>query len=263
MPTENLRVALVPIDIKLGDVRHNVAWACECINNLEEGIDLVVLPELFNVGFGDYSVSPEHLAEPDDGSTVSSMLELSRIKNVAIVGGFLATDGKNLYNRAFAVYAGKTLAFYNKRHLFAGPESRIFRPGQEESPIVDVKGWKLRIAICYDLRFPVWNRAVDNNYDALIIVANWPNSRYYAWSHLIKARAIENQAYVAACNREGKDVYGTYMRHDSMVVNAMGYDVSEPADGANVYATFDASRLNDDRKFLQPWRVADKFQLIL
>ncbi len=263
MPTGNLNVAMLPLDIRLGDIRHNVAVATERIENLPPETDLVVLPELFNTGFGDFSEDPHFLAESDDGFTVSTMCALSKRLDIAIAGGFIGKADDRLFNRAFIIADGVPLAFYNKRHLFAGPEQKIFTRGEQISPVVNVKGWNLRLAICYDLRFPVWNRSINLDYDGMIVVANWPNSRYYAWSHLVIARAIENQCYIAACNREGEDIYGLYARGDSMIVNAMGYPVGHVADDGTVTGVLDGSSLETDRKRLKPYLVADDFTLHL
>lgn len=262
-PETDLKVVLLPLDIKLGDIPHNLAGAELLIDKLPEDTDLVVLPELSNVGFGDYSVGPEELAEPIDGRTIERFCKISAERGgMAIVGGFLRCEDGKLFNSSFFISDGKLQTYYDKRHLFAGAEQRIFERGTEQSPTVTFRGWRLRLAICYDLRFPVWNRSINCGYDALIVVANWPHSRFYAWKHLIIARAIENQAYVVACNREGVDVYGDYLRGDSMIVNAMGYTVDEKHDDGTVTGMLEAARLRDDRKFLQPWRVADEFKLL-
>lgn len=260
-PERNLKVAMLPLDIRLGDIRHNVAAAEMRIRQLENDTDLVILPELFNVGFGDYGEAPEKYSESDNGFTVTSMQKLADELNIGIIGGFMGRKGDLLYNRAFFVRPGEKPVFYNKRHLFAGPEQHIFTRGTNLPPIVNFRSWRLKLIICYDLRFPVWDRASRNDYDALIHIANWPNSRYYAYKQLLIARAIENQAYVAACNREGADVYGDYVRGDSMILNAMGYPVDTTDPDGTVKATFDCDVFQSDRKRLQPWRVADDFTI--
>lgn len=263
MAMQDLRVALLPLDIKLEDKAYNISLAIERINDLSNEVDVVVLPELFNVGFGKYSVSASCLAEFDNGETISRMKKISAERKIAIIGGFIGKSNEGLLNRAFIISDGQLCSCYNKRHLFPGMESRLFHPGEELSPIINIKGWNLRVAICYDLRFPVWNRAVNNNYDALILIANWPNSRYYAWNQLIKARAIENQVYVAACNREGEDIYGKYERFDSMIVDPMGLNIGENHDSGTVLATFSKEQINSIRENFQPWRAADDFTINL
>lgn len=122
--------------------------------------------------------------------------------------------------------------------------------------------WKLKMAICYDLRFPVWMRNVNLEYDALVIPANWPCSRQYAWEHLIEARAIENQSYILACNREGTDEYGQYTRGQSIVVDDFGKIISHlDNDTGIVLATLNAERLCTNRKHFAPYRDADTFTI--
>ncbi len=258
---EKMNVVLIPLDIALGNKEHNLAVVELRVSRLDDNVDLVVLPEMFNTGFGAFQESLSSLAETETGNTISRMKALSKKKGIAIIGGFIRRDGEDFYNSAFAVSDGELIAIYDKRHLFAGPEQKLFQRGQSPSPIVTIKGWRIRIAICYDLRFPVWNRSRNLNYDAIVFIANWVHIRNYAWRHLIIARAIENQAYVLACNREGTDFYGEYMRGDSMIVNAMGYPIETLDENGDVYATLDKNLLDSDRRHLKPWKVADDFTI--
>jgi len=261
MPTEDLKVALLPVDIKLGNREWNLAMIESRIKALPEDVDLVMLPELCTTGFGYFENGVDSLAERADGHTIRTMQDLSHQYDMAICGGIITKDSDGLFNSCFFVAGGELKALYNKRHLFAGAESHLFKPGKSLPPVIEYKTWKLRPVICYDLRFPVWNRSVDNDYDAALLIANWPNSRFYAWKHLIIARAIENQVYVAACNREGEDVYGAYGRGDSMIVNAVGMPECTVCDDGTVMGTFNYEELNNSRKMLQTWRSADKFTI--
>ena len=113
-------------------------------------------------------------------------------------------------------------SYYDKHHLFTyGGEHQSYVPGQSHT-IVSYMGWRLLLQTCYDLRFPCWSRyANDREYDAIIVVANWPESRQSAWQLLTRARAIENQAYVVGVNRVGSDHYSRY-RGASVVVDPIG-----------------------------------------
>lgn len=261
MPTQDLNVALLPFDMRLGDIAFNTTIALKRIASLPSDIDLVVLPELATTGFGDIRGGIASLAEEDNGPTIQKMCEASIKYNVAICGGFVGKIGDSIYNRCYFISNGEPKAFYSKRHLFAGPEQKCFSKGDSLPPVIDYKSWKLRPLICYDLRFPVWCRSMENNFDAIILIANWPNSRFFAWQNLITARAIENQAYVAACNREGEDVYGMYGRGDSMIVNALGMPVSTTLEDGTVTGRFDSQRFNTDRDNFKPWKMADKFSI--
>lgn len=266
MPRQNIKVALLPNNIVEYDTEANLRLVRERVLALEADVDLVVLPEMFNTGFTPDVDLLHRLAEPNDGPTIIAMRQLAQERNVAIWGGFTATDGNgHYYNRGFMISPDHDdVAFYDKRHLFSpGEEARILTPGTALAPIVEFRSWRLKMAICYDIRFPVWNRARANDYDALVVPANWVHARYYAWRHMLIARAIENQCYVMGCNREGHDIYGQYMRGDSMIINNWGDDVSRLMSDGTVYAVLDADRLNHDREHFAPWRDADDFQLFI
>lgn len=261
MPSRDLNVALLPLDIRLEDRDWNLKMIADRISRLPSSVDLVLLPELATTGFGEFKSHISSLAEGTDGPTIDAMKRLSEENGVAICGGYIRADVTGYYNSCFFVADGRLLGIYDKRHLFAGAESRVFTPGDSLPPIIEYKSWKLRPVICYDLRFPVWNRAHGHDYDVMLLIANWPKSRYYAWKHLIIARAIENQVYVAACNREGEDIYGVYGRGDSLVVNALGCLVGKTLEDGSEVARLDFETFNNDRKTLQPWRMADKFTI--
>lgn len=264
MPEKNIQVALVPHDIAENDVDRNMQMLAQRFSDLRAGTDLIVLPELCFTGFcADRSIV-ERIAEPNDGKCMEFVRQWSKRLDAAVCGGFLArdSDGK-LYNRGFVTTPDGSTSFYDKRHLFAGAESVLFTKGMALPPVVEFRTWKLKMAICYDIRFPVWNRCVNFDYDALIVVANWPHSRSYSWRQLLIARAIENQTYIAACDREGEDIYGAYERYESMTLDHWGNDISEGIDDGTIYSTFDASKLTRDRERFTPWRDADRFQILI
>ena len=244
MPSENLKTALLPHDIIEGDVQANLAAVAKRLRNLDSDVDLVVLPEMFNSGF---TADPAVLARTAETNT-----------------GTTAVDNGRYYNRGFMVSPDGQRVFYDKRHLFRyGGESELFTRGDSLSPIISIKTWNVKMSICYDLRFPAWNRAFNNNYDILVVPANWAHARFFAWKHLLIARAIENQAYVLGCNREGHDLYGEYNRGDSQIFNNWGDDVADRRDDGTVYSTLIAETFNRDRKRFEPWRDADDFEINL
>jgi omega-amidase len=171
------------------------------INSVSEEVDLIVLPEMFTTGF---TMDPFSVAECMDGETVSWMVSLAKAKNCAMTGSLIITEDKAFFNRLFFVFPSGEIQYYNKRHLFSlAGEDKIYTSGQEKV-IVEYKGFKICPLICYDLRFPVFSRNVEN-YDVLLYAANWPKPRINAWDSLLKARAIENMCYVIGVNRIGLD----------------------------------------------------------
>ncbi len=268
MPDRNLKVALFPLDIKSeNNAYQNMQQVIAKLNYLENDCDLIVLPEMFNTGFIPTKDIALSLAETNDGETISRLKSLASQFDIAIWGSFIAKDSdNNLMNRGFMInpQPDKDIFFYDKRHLFSyGGESDLFTKGTEPSPIINFRSWRLKMSICYDIRFPLWNRAIKNNFDALIIPANWPHSRVYAWRQLLIARAIENQCYVAGCNREGNDPYGTYQQNESWIFNELGKEISYTAANGIVYGIFDAASFNKSRERFTPWRDADHFELTI
>lgn len=171
------------------------------IENLPQIVDLVVLPEMFTTGF---TMNASEVAETMDGDTVKWMVALAKKQKLAITGSVVIKENGNFYNRLLFVYPDGTFKTYDKRHTFTlAGEHNTYTAGSHKL-IVDYKGWKLCPLVCYDLRFPVWARNVED-YDVLIYVANWPKVRMTAWDALLKARAIENMCYCIGVNRVGLD----------------------------------------------------------
>ena len=203
-------------------IQYAIAWenAAENRSFLTEVItkaapaNLYVLPETFTTGF---SIKKE-VAETMDGPTVVWMQQMAHENDAAIMGSLIIEEDGNTYNRMVLVTPDKKIQTYDKLHLFNyGEEGKCFTPGKT-SVIFEYLGWKIKPIICYDLRFPVAIRNVEN-YDLLICVANWPKTRVDAWDTLLKARAIENQCYVLGVNRIGRDGNGLeYPGHSN------GYD---------------------------------------
>ena len=183
-----------------------------------DNTDLIVLPEMFSTGF---SMQPEKLKENMDGPSVQWMKNLAREKDTAITGSLIIEESGKVFNRMVWVFPDGKTEIYDKRHLFTmGEENQHYSAGTEKL-IVKYKGWRFCPLICYDLRFPVWSRNTQN-YDVLLYVANWPAVRHEVWKTLLKARAIENQAYCVGVNRVGKDGPGLDYEGDSCIIDAKG-----------------------------------------
>jgi omega-amidase len=200
----------------------NTAFFEKKINTLEEGLDLIVLPEMFTTGF---TMRPKKVAEKMDGFAVSWMQKIAKEKQIAICGSLVISAAEKFYNRFIFVHPTGEIETYDKRHSFtlAGEDS-VYTSGTEKI-IIEYKGWRICPLICYDLRFPVWARNTEN-YDLLIYMANWPVARIKAWDTLLKARAIENMSYVIGVNRTGKDGNNYTYSGNSILIDCLGEELS-------------------------------------
>lgn len=239
----------------------------EKINSVREKMELVVLPETFTTGF---SMQPEKLAEPMEGPTLSWMKYLAAKKRIILTGSVIIEENGHYFNRLLWVLPNGQVGHYDKRHRFAyAGEDRQFTAGKRRF-IASVKGWRVFLQVCYDLRFPVWSRQqVDHEqaspaeYDLLITVANWPERRNHAWKSLLTARAIENQAYVAGVNRVGQDGNGIQHSGDTMIIDPLGHPIYHKADEEDIFTvTLDKENLEKIRNGLPFLRDADSFSIL-
>ena len=189
---------------------------------------LVIFPEMFSTGF---TMNPEKAAETMDGETVQWMAEMS--KDRMICGSLSIIENGSYYNRFLSFYQGEKVAQYDKRHLFSyGGEHEVYEAGSETC-VFSFQGFKIAPFICYDLRFPAWIRKTVlkdklDCPDVLLFVANWPSARISAWDVLLKARAIENQAFVIGVNRVGNDEKGIAHNGHTQAIKYDGDFLLEP-----------------------------------
>ncbi len=225
-----LTVAAIGLDIATSDKKANLKAASTAIEAIAGHADIAVLPEMFSTGYILQADTARNLAEPSDGPTIEWAAKLASACNLAIAGSFIALDHDGrLFNRAFLTEPSGETTYYDKHHLFStGGEDKVYTSGHKAIPTIRFRGWNIALAVCYDLRFPIWLRNSHNGYDLLIIVGNWPDSRAYAWKHLLIARAIENQAYVVGCNRTGSDDFGNYSG-TSAIIDPKGQTIGTEA----------------------------------
>lgn len=247
-----LNVAVVPLDIVWTDISENLFSAERQLSTLPSSTDVAVLPELFSTGFIATSDLLDRFAESVDNSeTLRRVQHWAKKFNFAVAGSYLAKDENNsIFNRAFFVEPSGETTVYDKHHLFSlSSESQNFTPGMEHIPVIRFRGWNIALAICYELRFPEWLRNKGQMYDLLILPANWPARRAYAWEHLLIARAIENQAFVVGANRSGHDDSGDY-DNLSMIFDYLGKPIHNVCKGSshNILATMDLSKLEKFRQ---------------
>lgn len=204
-----MKIALVQANLHWEDSEKNLSHFSDLLENIEN-VDLIVLPEMFNTGF---TMNSKKVGQAMNGEAVSWLKEMAKKKNAAIITSSIIEENGAFFNRLCWVEPDGKIQTYDKRHLFRmANEHEHFSAGQEKI-IINFKGIRFCPQVCYDLRFPVWSRNVGANgnspiYDCLIYVANWPEVRSDAWTTLLKARAIENQAFVIGVNRVGEDGKG-------------------------------------------------------
>jgi len=215
---QDLKIAIVQSDIVWQDAPQNRINFSKKIDQIKEQVDILFLPEMFSTGF---SMQPQAIAETMEGETVNWMQQIASDKQCAIGGSLIIVEDGKYYNRFVFVYPSTEIEFYDKRHLFTlAGEEKVYTQGTKKL-LVEYKDWKIYPLVCYDLRFPVWARNVDD-YDVLIYVANWPKKRITAWDALLKARSIENMCYVVGVNRIGVDANMYEYSGHSAVYNCLG-----------------------------------------
>src|SRR5215831_4201915 len=227
-----LRVSLVQQPLVWQDGAANRARFAELLRPLVGRTDLVVLPETFTTGF---SMEVERLGEPPGGETSTWLAQLAGTLDAVVTGSVITRDGARYYNRLLWASPAGELRRYDKRHLFRmGREHEHFAAGRAVFSVA-WRGFNVCPLVCYDLRFPVWSRRrPDLDYDLLLYVANWPAARADAWRQLLRARAIENQAYVVGVNRVGNDGRGVAHTGDSAAIDFLGRTLAEGGDAPGI-----------------------------
>lgn len=229
------------------------------LSSIREKTDLIVLPEMFSTGF---SMNPEKIAEEMNGRTMKWMLEQAKKFRSVVTGSMIIKENNKYYNRLIWMRPDGSFEHYDKRHLFGLSEEDQHYTAGTQKLFVELNGWKICPVICYDLRFPVWLRNVNEEYDMLLIVANWPERRSLHWRTLIPARAIENQSFVVAVNRVGHDGNEIYHSGDSMCIDPLGKVVYYKPNDEDLY-TFSINKedLTHARTLFPFLKDADSFKI--
>lgn len=267
----SLTFTLIQANLHWENKEANLKMWEEKILSIKDKTEVVLLPEMFNTGF---SMKPELLAEKMDGASVEWMRKISAQQKIILCGSLMIEEAQDYYNRLLWILPNGQVGIYDKRHLFAyGNEDKHYTPGSKRL-IASVKGWKINLLVCYDLRFPVWARQQNTvietdeqittpEYDVLIYVANWPERRNHAWKTLLQARAIENQCYVIGINRVGKDGNDIYHSGDSMVIDPLGEIVYQKVHEEDCFTiTLTKQKLEEVRSKFPFWKDADEFNIL-
>lgn len=224
-----MRVQLIETHLIWENVQANLEHFSNLLSQYaSDEKDIFILPEMFSTGFTMNTGVAEKRIEGEFPS-VTWMKKQAAQLNAAVVGSVAISEDDGSYNRLFFVRPNGEVSQYNKRHLFSFAGEHEYYQAGEEQCVVEWKGWKICLNICYDLRFPIWTRNEIINgspkYDLLIYVANWPSVRAEVWKTLLRARAIENVSYVIGVNRIGEDGNGHMYNGDSAIINFRGESV--------------------------------------
>ena len=282
-----LTITTIQTNLFWEDKTANLQLLEEKINSIKEKTEIIVLPEMFTTGF---SMKPELLAETMEGETVQWMKRIAAEKKIILTGSVIISNAQTgtaspviagvrpeYYNRLIWMLPNGQYGVYDKRHRFGyAGEDDHYTAGSKRL-IASVKGWKINLLVCYDLRFPVWARQTSlpnpsplmergetaPEYDVLMVVANWPEKRIAAWKILLQARAIENQCYVVGVNRVGKDANDIYYSGESMIIDPMGEVLYTKKDTEDIFTmTLSKTHLQTVREKLPFLKDADEFKLI-
>ena len=251
-----MKVAVLQTDIAFGETDRNLNQAMRMLTD-NQGADLYVLPEMFTTGF---TMQPEKLADRQQ-LALSWMKAQAGTLNAALCASVAVEDHAQFFNRLFFVTPDGQTTFYDKRHLFTySGEDEAYTPGNQRQ-VVEWRGVRILLQVCYDLRFPVFSRN-RKDYDMAVYVANWPESRRRVWNILLQARAIENQCYVVGANRVGDDPMCHY-NGGSAVVSPYGKPLVACPDNetAVAMAEINMEQLNAFRKKFPVLDDADAFSL--
>ncbi|PZX50528.1 amidohydrolase [Algoriphagus chordae] len=256
-----LSIALVQTNLYWKDKVANLAMLEEKMWEIDNKVDLIILPEMFPTGF---SMDAAELAEPMNLNVCKWMKQMAAQKNTTIAGSAIIKVDGSYHNRLLWVSPDGMIQHYDKRHLFRmADEDRTFSAG-ESLPIFELHGWKICPQICYDLRFPIWsrNRMIDRSlaYDLIFYVASWPAARVSAWDALLPARAIENLSYSIGVNRVEADGNGIKYNGHSAGYDFKGNQLEFLGEGEKITVlTLDAKALDSYREKFPAWMDSDNF----
>lgn len=257
---ENLHITAIQTSLHWENSEKNRFHFDSILSKIEK-TDVIVLPEMFTTGF---TMNTTNVFEEMDGISVEWMKQKAKEKNACITGSLVIKEGNRYYNRMIWVQPDGKISHYDKRHLFRMAEEHQSYSGGKERVIVNYKGWRILLQVCYDLRFPVFSRN-KNNYDLAIYVANWPKARNSAWKTLLQARAIENLSYVVGVNRIGEDGKSIPYSGDSAIIDFKGNYMQQAKAQEEVILSAQLSHqeLIDFREKFPAHIDADKFKIEL
>ena len=254
----NLTISIIQTSLHWENPTANMAMLEEKITAIAH-TDLIVLPETFNSGF---TMNPASVAEPMNFTTFKWLKMMAQKTGAVITGSYAVKENGFFMNRLVMMQPSGEYATYDKRHLYRmGGEDKVYKAGQKKL-IVNVKGFNICPLICYDIRFPVWARNVDLEYDILLYTANWPGFKRNVWNTLLQARAIENQAFVIGANIVGTDGNGLSYCGDSAIIDFKGDILKNNYNEDTIIThTIEKQSLLDFREKFPAYLDADRFSI--
>ena len=257
-----MRIALLQYPVEWADPQANIGLLDERLRAIAGRADIAVVPEMFNTGF--CTDRPALAEEWRTGKTSVALQQMADAYNLAVIGSMMVVDKGALYNRGFIFRPNDTSQYYDKHHLYkSGGEAEFFTPGEQRT-LFEFRGVKIRLAVCYDLRFPVWLRQDKHNmYDILVCVACWPSLRIQYWDVLLPARAAENHCYAVGVNMVGTDgmqmdYVGHSVAYDTWLKDVAGFEDYEQA---TRIVDLSIEKLRHFREVLPQWQEADEYQV--
>ncbi len=266
MMEKSIKLALVQADLLWQNTQGNLAKFDQLFQNISEDTEMVILPEMFATAF---TMQVEKFEKPVGKSALDWLRRKAKERDKILVGSLLFEESNKYFNRMFWVRPDDTFSYYDKRHLFRmGNEESVMTAGNQRV-IIPFKGMNFMLQVCYDLRFPVWvknnfnKKTKRHDYDVIVYIANWPEVRKQAYTQLLKARAIENQAYVIWVNRVGKDNKGTLHSGDSQLIDPLGNIIKQlPMYQENImYVNLDPDNLQAIRENFEVGLDWDEFNI--
>ena len=263
-----MKIALVQSSLVWGDIEKNLALFDRKLAGIG-ACDVILLPEMFTSG-SMLVKQDKRVADAEKNKTAACyervrrlMSEWAEKRDALVMGSTVYNEGESYYNRMIVAFPDGKNLYYDKRHCFRmGGENEHFTAGRRHL-FFDFRGVRIATFICYDLRFPVWSRNVNNEYDLLIYVANWPVPRRRVWDILLQARALENISYVCGVNRIGTDGNQMLYNGGSVIYSPKGDLLASVPDHeeGTATATLDLSVLREFRQKFPAWKDAECFQI--
>jgi omega-amidase len=254
-----LKIGVLQYDVIWQNISENIRKAEKLIKRLPDATDLILLPEMFATGF---TMEPELISSKEHKTVTNWMREISSNYNTAVAGSHPFLSNGKYFNRLFFFSNEAEInTFYDKRHLFSiGEEDQHYSQGKQRK-VIEYHDWGIMPLVCYDLRFPVWSRN-DLTYDLLFYSANWPASRNDVWETLLRARAIENQAYVIGVNRIGIDGRNISYLGNSQIISPKGEVIGTLTNQEDfLYAELDKEKLTEFRDKFPVLRDRDEYEI--